>query len=94
MYPGNGEYLVDAYEQCVEKKFGYLLIDCHSETPKEFRLRSNFLPVSFYHIVSNVDRPTAFTKSIFRVKKYAYIFPNKRKLKNKVQRFLFVTISV
>ena len=46
MYPGNGEYLVDAYEQCVEKKFGYLLIDCHSETPKEFRLRSDFLPVS------------------------------------------------
>ena len=45
MYPGKGEYLVNAYEQCVEKKFGYLLIDCHAETPKEFRLRSDMLPV-------------------------------------------------
>ena len=40
IFPGKQKYLIDSYLDATSKSFGYLRIDCTSETPDEFRLSS------------------------------------------------------
>ena len=44
IYPGNGAYLVDAYEKATTEAFGYLLLDFIA-SDKSYRLRSHIFPV-------------------------------------------------
>ena len=44
MYPGNSKFMLEAYENATEKPYGYLVIDLRSNTPEEFRLRTNIFP--------------------------------------------------
>ena len=41
MYPGNVNYMKDAYKKATSDPFGYLFIDLNQETSEEFRLRTN-----------------------------------------------------
>ena len=44
LYPKNFRFLEEAYYDSTRNKFSYLLIDLHSETPEEMRLRTNIFP--------------------------------------------------
>lgn len=45
LFPLNTKYLSDAYEDCTRKPFGYILVDCKSDTPDDMRVRSRILPI-------------------------------------------------
>jgi len=42
--PGKSRLLVEAYENCMEEKFGYLIIDLSPNAHKDFRLRTRIFP--------------------------------------------------
>jgi hypothetical protein len=44
MYPGCGEYLIEAYKDATQKPYTYLLIDLHPQTVDEYRLRAKIFP--------------------------------------------------
>lgn len=44
IFPDKKNYLLDAYEQATNTKWGYLLIDLRSNTLDSMRLRSNIFP--------------------------------------------------
>lgn len=44
MYPGQTQYLLDAFRMATEKPHGYILIDLKPGTPDNIRLRSCILP--------------------------------------------------
>ena len=44
MYPGEGKFVIDAYNDATKRPYGYLLIDVRPNTPEEFRLRTNIFP--------------------------------------------------
>ncbi|CAB4020088.1 Hypothetical predicted protein, partial [Paramuricea clavata] len=44
MYPGCGQYLIEAYRDATEKAYSYLFIDLHPQTEDKFRLRSKIFP--------------------------------------------------
>jgi hypothetical protein len=41
MYPGNSNFLVEAFKDATERPHGYLLIDLHPVTLEKFRIRTN-----------------------------------------------------
>ena len=47
MYPGNGQYLVEAYKDATANPHSYLLIDLHPQTDDKYRLRGNIFPDEF-----------------------------------------------
>ena len=57
MFPGQSEYLIDAYNQSTEVPFGYLLIDCHPLTPGTQRLRTAITDVkkNYYYRIAIDD---------------------------------------
>jgi hypothetical protein len=44
VFPGRGQLLVEAYEDCMKDKFGYLLVDLSPQTLEKYRLRSHVFP--------------------------------------------------
>jgi hypothetical protein len=44
MYPGCGQYLIEAYKDATEKAYSYLLIDLHPQTEDKYRLRAKIFP--------------------------------------------------
>jgi hypothetical protein len=42
--PGNVKFVQEAYDDATSKKYGYLLVDLHPETPNAFRFRTNVIP--------------------------------------------------
>ena len=40
MFPGDANYLVSAYCDATEERYGYLLLDLHPETPEPLRVRT------------------------------------------------------
>ena len=44
MYPGNSGFLIDAYEQATQNRYGYIRVDCNPETPNEYRVQTNITP--------------------------------------------------
>ncbi len=44
MYPGCGEYLIEAYKDATQKPYTYLLIDLHPQTEDKYRLRAKIFP--------------------------------------------------
>ena len=44
MYPGNAKFVLEAYENAAERSHEYLVIDLRSNTPEQFRLRTNIFP--------------------------------------------------
>ena len=49
MYPHNPKFLSQVFADATTKPFSYLLLDLRPETPEQFRLRSNVLPVDAPH---------------------------------------------
>ena len=47
MYPGNGQYLIEAYKDATNKPYTYLLIDLHPQTDDKYRLRAKNFPDEF-----------------------------------------------
>jgi hypothetical protein len=43
MYPGNSNFLVEAFKDATERPHGYLLIDLHPVTLEKFRIRTNIV---------------------------------------------------
>lgn len=43
LYPTNSKFLVDAYNDAVKDKFGYLFIDLKPDTPEKIRIRTRVL---------------------------------------------------
>ena len=39
----NKRHFKEAFEDATSKPYGYLVVDCHSETPKDFRLKTNII---------------------------------------------------
>ena len=44
MYPGNGNVLVEAYQDATSPKYGYLVIDCTANGEDLYRLRTRIFP--------------------------------------------------
>ena len=44
MYPGNTNFMVEAYRDATSKPYGYLLIDLKPQTDERIRLRTNVFP--------------------------------------------------
>ena len=44
IYPGNVKGFLEAYWDATEKNFGYLVVDCNPQSPKELKLRTNIFP--------------------------------------------------
>jgi GTPase SAR1 family protein len=44
MYPGKGQFLVEAFKDATEKAFGYLLLDLKPDTEEKYRIRTNIFP--------------------------------------------------
>ena len=44
MHPGEGKFMIAAYNDATKRPFGNLLIDVRSNTPEEYRLRTNIFP--------------------------------------------------
>lgn len=44
MFPGNSEYMIEAFNDAVKREYGYLLIDLKPTTDNRLRLRTNILP--------------------------------------------------
>jgi hypothetical protein len=44
MYPGCGQYLIEAYQDATKEAYSYLLIDLHSQTEDKYRLRAKIFP--------------------------------------------------
>jgi len=58
MFPGTKGYLRDAYQDATSKPFGYLIIDCKSDTNDKVRLRTRILPTE--HLKGHF-RPIVYT---------------------------------
>ena len=43
MFPGTKSFIRDAYKDATNKPYGYLIIDCKSDTPEELRVRTRIL---------------------------------------------------
>lgn len=41
IFPGNSHFLVEAYKDCMQTPYGYLVIDLSPRTDEQFRLRTN-----------------------------------------------------
>ncbi len=52
LFPGNTQYLVDAYKQATSRPHGYLLLDFKQDTSDKFRVVSDVLPNEggFYYV--------------------------------------------
>ena len=44
MFPGQGQYVNEAYKSATERPHGYLLFDLTQDTPDNLRLRTNIFP--------------------------------------------------
>lgn len=44
IYPGHSHLLVEAYKDCLQTPYGYLVIDLSPRTDERFRLRTNIFP--------------------------------------------------
>lgn len=42
--PNNPRFIMDAYIKATFRRYGYLVIDLHSQTPQEYRYRENLFP--------------------------------------------------
>ena len=42
--PGNVRFFVDSFRDASKKAYGYMLIDCHQETPDTLKFRTNIFP--------------------------------------------------
>ena len=58
MFPGTKGFLRDAFVEATTKPYGYLLIDCKSDTPDILRVRSRMLPSEH---IKRVFRPLVYT---------------------------------
>ena len=47
MYPGSGQYLIEAYKDATRTPYSYLLIDLHPQTDDKYRLRAKIFPDEF-----------------------------------------------
>ena len=43
MFPGRTDYLMESFRDATSRPYGYLVIDCHQQTPENVRLRTNIL---------------------------------------------------
>ena len=44
LYPGYGHGFIEAYEDATSTPFGYLVVDCHPQSPREIKLRTHIFP--------------------------------------------------
>jgi len=58
MFPGTKGYLRDAYHDATSKPFGYLIVDCKSDTNDKVRLRTRILPSEH---IKGLFRPIVYT---------------------------------
>ena len=50
MYPGDGNFLVSAYRDATDARYGYLLLDLHPETPEDLRVRTGVFADDVGHV--------------------------------------------
>jgi len=58
MFPGKKSYLRDSFLEATSKPYGYLVIDCKSDTPDILRVRSRILPSEH---IKGIFRPIVYT---------------------------------
>lgn len=56
MYPHTPKFLAEVFADATRKPYSYLLIDLRPETPEQFRLRTNVLPIE-------ASNPTVYKQS-------------------------------
>ena len=56
MYPNTKRFLSSVFADATSKPYGYLVIDLRPETPDNFRLRSNVLPIDKETVVYRYKR--------------------------------------
>ena len=44
MYPSNTSFLISAFEDASEDRYGYIRVDCNPETPEEYRVQTLITP--------------------------------------------------
>ena len=44
MFPGCGQYLVEAHQNATEKPYSYLFVDLYPQTHHKYRLRTRIIP--------------------------------------------------
>lgn len=58
MFPGTKGYLRDAYHDATSMPYGYLIVDCKSDTDDRLRLRTRILPTEH---LKGMFRPIVYT---------------------------------
>ena len=53
IYPGNTNYLVEAYNDATKEAYGYIKIDLTPDTPDSFRLQTRITPEEVVHLNKN-----------------------------------------
>jgi len=44
MFPGKGQFLVEAFKDATAKPFGYLVLDLKPDTEEKYRIRTGIFP--------------------------------------------------
>ena len=53
MYPGNSQFLIEAYQDATKKAHGYLFIDLKPKTKDQLRIRTGILPSDTHYVYVN-----------------------------------------
>jgi hypothetical protein len=50
MYPGDSSFLVSAYREATDARYGYLILDLHPDTPEDLRVRTGIFSDDVAHV--------------------------------------------
>ena len=53
MYPGNSQFLIEAYQDATKKPHGYLFIDLKPKKKDQLRIRTGILPSDIHYVYVN-----------------------------------------
>ena len=53
MYPGNSQFLIEAYQDVTKTPHGYLFIDLKPKTKDQLRIRTGILPSDTHNVYVN-----------------------------------------
>ena len=63
MYPGQSQFLVEAFQDATQEAYGYLIIDLKPTTPDKLRIRTGILPSDrqLVYVHKDEDEPASFS---------------------------------
>ena len=63
VFPNKVKFIVEAFEEATKEPYGYLMLDCHPQTPEELRVRGNIFKGDDIEIYLPAAGPLASSQS-------------------------------